>query len=269
MNERISKKTMPAKSVFHHVIRAKLFGVLTLNSLEGMLHELDALIPPDMEKDNIDSFAEEFRRFRNGMLIPTSHGDYMDRSLRSLAKDLHVPVTVELANAQIVKRVILSLARNAGEIERNEILEWLSQPNEVVIKSNRYEQLVNHTCMYFYKKPANQVSEDTLSFIRRCANELLRNKVSIDAMKRRLLSMDNGMDKDMKMDMDVGLKGFHFMTADASTNYLMNDEGTESETSDSDNILGSHMMDGSGGRKRNHGNDLMGDDGIPPKRSSM
>lgn len=50
MNQRAPKKKVPVKSVFHHIIRAKLFGVLTLNCLEGMMHELDNLIPIDLER---------------------------------------------------------------------------------------------------------------------------------------------------------------------------------------------------------------------------
>lgn len=53
--------------------------------------------------DNIDTFSEELRRYNHGSLMPTSHGDHLDRAMKSLAKELGVPVSVELVNTQAVK----------------------------------------------------------------------------------------------------------------------------------------------------------------------
>ena len=44
---RKERKKIAAKSVFNHVIRAKLYGILTINSLEGIIHEVDQLIPQE------------------------------------------------------------------------------------------------------------------------------------------------------------------------------------------------------------------------------
>ena len=52
---------------------------------------------------NFDIFDERWRRYQRGILFPTSHGDYLDRAVKSLAKELDVPVNVELLNAQAVK----------------------------------------------------------------------------------------------------------------------------------------------------------------------
>ena len=41
---------------------------------------------------NFDIFDERYRRYQNGLLFPTSHGDYLDRAVKSLAKELEVPV---------------------------------------------------------------------------------------------------------------------------------------------------------------------------------
>ena len=51
----------------------------------------------------IDILSEQFRQYQNSDLFPTSHGDYIDRAVKSLAKQLGVPVGVELQNAQAVK----------------------------------------------------------------------------------------------------------------------------------------------------------------------
>lgn len=80
----------------------------------------------------------------------------------------------------------MTIARGSNDQEKNELLDWLNENNDYIVKSPRFEQLIDNACMFFYKKRANQVSEDTLSFIRRSANELLRNKASKDAMKKRL-----------------------------------------------------------------------------------
>lgn len=80
----------------------------------------------------------------------------------------------------------MTIARGSNDQERAELLEWLNENNDYIVKSPRFDQLIDNACMFFYKKRANQVSEDTLNFIRRSANELLRNKASKDAMKKRL-----------------------------------------------------------------------------------
>lgn len=85
----------------------------------------------------------------------------------------------------------MTIARGSSDQERAEILEWLNENNDYIVKSPRFDQLIDNACMFFYKKRANQVSEDTLNFIRRSANELLRNKASKDAMKKRLTLEDD------------------------------------------------------------------------------
>lgn len=52
------------------------------------------------------------RRFQGDTIYPTSHGDYLDRAVKSLAKELELPVNVELANAQAVKVFILIIMCN-------------------------------------------------------------------------------------------------------------------------------------------------------------
>lgn len=70
--------------------------------------------------------------------------------------------------------------------EREEMIEWLSQPNDVILKSQRYESLINDTCLYYYKASTSNINEDTLAFVRRSANELMRNKASKDALIKKL-----------------------------------------------------------------------------------
>ena len=70
---------------------------------------------------------------------------------------------------------------------RQEMISWLVQPNEVILKSDRYENLINDVCMYYYKESVNNINEDTLSFVRRSANELLRNKASKEALRKKLV----------------------------------------------------------------------------------
>lgn len=38
------------KSIFHHVIRAKLYAVLTMNALEGMMVELSHILDQDYDQ---------------------------------------------------------------------------------------------------------------------------------------------------------------------------------------------------------------------------
>lgn len=85
-------------------------------------------------------------------------------------------------------------------MNRGAIVEWLNQPNEVIMKSERFDELINQCCMHFYKKTASETSDDNLSFIRRSANELLRNKASKEAMRKRLLSNDYRYEED---DIDI------------------------------------------------------------------
>ena len=47
MTTRKERKKVPVKSVYSHIIRAKLFGVLTVNALEGIINEIDQMIPPE------------------------------------------------------------------------------------------------------------------------------------------------------------------------------------------------------------------------------
>ena len=66
----------------------------------------------------------------------------------------------------------------------------------MIVRSPHYEKLINQACLYFYKKPSTEVSEDTLAFIRRAANELLRNKSSKEGMRKQLCAEDDeGLDK--------------------------------------------------------------------------
>ena len=50
MNAPNQKKKVLIKTSYQYLVRAKLYGVVTLNCLEGMMNELDELIPVDMEK---------------------------------------------------------------------------------------------------------------------------------------------------------------------------------------------------------------------------
>ena len=36
--------------------------------------------------------------------------------------------------------------------ERNEMIEWLTLPNEIILKSERYESLINDTCIYYLEQ---------------------------------------------------------------------------------------------------------------------
>lgn len=77
--------------------------------------------------------------------------------------------------------------------ERADMINWLTLSNDVILKSERYEGLINDVCMYFYKESVNNINEDTLAFVRRSANELLRNKASKEALRKKLIqaSQDN------------------------------------------------------------------------------
>ena len=41
MNTKVQRKKVPMKSIFHHVTRAKVYAILTLEALEGMMLELN------------------------------------------------------------------------------------------------------------------------------------------------------------------------------------------------------------------------------------
>ena len=62
--------------------------------------------------------------------------------------------------------------------ERADMINWLTLSNDVILKSERYEGLINDVCMYLYKETVNNINEDTLAFLRRSAKQLLRNKGS-------------------------------------------------------------------------------------------
>lgn len=47
MNSKAPKKKIPVKSIYYHVIRAKLYAILTVNALEGMMMELNHVLDPD------------------------------------------------------------------------------------------------------------------------------------------------------------------------------------------------------------------------------
>ena len=123
----------------------------------------------------------------------------------------------------------MSLARGASEREREEISEWLNENNEFIVKSPRYEQLIDHACMFFDKKSSSQVSEDTLNFIRRSANELLRNKASKEAMRKRLC-----IEEDDEAAVEKVIRDNEMMPKD----FDMDDEPKDSASSDEELILG-------------------------------
>lgn len=50
MNGKLPRKKVPVKSIFHHVIRAKLYAVLTMNALEGMMLELSHALDQEYDR---------------------------------------------------------------------------------------------------------------------------------------------------------------------------------------------------------------------------
>ena len=89
---------------------------------------------------------------------------------------------------------------------------WLSMQNNQIMKSSRFDSLIDQCCKYFYNKPSSEVSDDNLSFIRRSANELLRNKASKEALRKKIMSPDNHMDDEDEGDMAIGYNyppGYH------------------------------------------------------------
>ena len=89
---------------------------------------------------------------------------------------------------------------------------WLSQQNNQIMKSPRFDSLINQCCKFFYNKPSSEVSDDNLSFIRRSANELLRNKASKEALRKKIMSPDNHIEDEDDGDMAIGYNysaGYH------------------------------------------------------------
>ena len=149
----------------------------------------------------------------------------------------------------------MSYAKGSSEQEKAEILSWLNENNDFIIKSPRFDQLIDSTCMYFYKKHASQVCEDTLNFIRRSANELLRNKASKDAMKKRLTQEedDGSIDKALH-DNESTQQEYDGVIAE-------NQDGSDDSDSDDDFVLGKrNTKSNSGKRTRNSRRDEDYDD---------
>ena len=82
------------------------------------------------------------------------------------------------------------------------MINWLTLSNDVILKSERYEGLINDVCMYFYKESVNNINEDTLAFVRRSANELLRNKASKEALRKKLIQAN----QESQAMMDAGIQ---------------------------------------------------------------
>lgn len=149
----------------------------------------------------------------------------------------------------------MSYARGSSEQEKAEILSWLNENNDFITKSPRFDQLIDSTCMYFYKKHASQVCEDTLNFVRRSANELLRNKASKDAMKKRLTQEedDGSLDKALR-DNESTQQEYDGVTEE-------NQAVSDDTDSDDDFVLGKrNTKSNSGKRTRNSRRDEDYDD---------
>ena len=97
------------------------------------------------------------------------------------------------------------------------VADWLASSNDMIMKSDRFEHLIDSCCLYFYQKHAKDISEDNLSFIRRSANELLRNKASKEAMRKRLLSSDHFEDDDDPVTRPFSLQVGPFSPSDPQT----------------------------------------------------
>lgn len=129
----------------------------------------------------------------------------------------------------------MSLARGSNEQERAQLDEWLNESNEFITKSPRYDQLVEEVCVYFYKKTSTQVTEDTLNFIHRSLNELLRNKTSKEAMRKRLSA-------DGEEDNDHSLEKMIHENEMIPREYDMDDMARTADSSDDELILGKDMI---------------------------
>lgn len=104
--------------------------------------------------------------------------------------------------------------RTTNDEERQEMADWLGMQNESIMKSRRFDDLIDKCCQYFYKKSMTEVSDDNLSFIRRSANELLRNKASKEALRKKLTSPDYHYDDDEDVDITLSMYTLHRGVAD-------------------------------------------------------
>ena len=60
MNSKAPRKKIPVKTIFHHVIRAKLYAVLTMNALEGMMLEINTVLTPENgNREALSSWCHE------------------------------------------------------------------------------------------------------------------------------------------------------------------------------------------------------------------
>ena len=59
--QRKERKKIPVKAVYTHIMKAKLYGILTINSLEGIIHEVDEMIPQEA-LDGLDLLFRIMRR---------------------------------------------------------------------------------------------------------------------------------------------------------------------------------------------------------------
>ena len=143
----------------------------------------------------------------------------------------------------------MSLTRGVNDQEREQIDEWLSESSEFIVKSPRYDQLIESACMYFYKKSSSQVSEDTLNFIRRSANELLRNKASKEAMRKRLRS-----EEDDEEDLDKMIGENDIITREYGMEEMEN-----VESSDDEYILSKHSLSEATKRDKQYDTSLYAD----------
>lgn len=62
MNSKTPRKKIPVKTIYHRVIRTKLYAILTVNALEGMMLEMNNLISADMNRSRIKSMSDYFRQ---------------------------------------------------------------------------------------------------------------------------------------------------------------------------------------------------------------
>ena len=99
--------------------------------------------------------------------------------------------------------------RSTSDEERQAVADWLVMQNESIMKSSRFNDLIDKCCMHFYKKPSSEVSDDNLSFIRRSANELLRNKASKEALRKILLSGECRYEDEDDVDITLSVYGLH------------------------------------------------------------
>ena len=65
MNSKNPRKKVPVKTIYHHVIRAKLYAILTMNALEGMMLEMNNLITAEMNRSKGKSVLLYPRQLRH------------------------------------------------------------------------------------------------------------------------------------------------------------------------------------------------------------